>query len=200
MATRVDIANAIALLRRYFPNFQPDDKTPDAWLLILCDLPSDTLSAAIMACSSENRAFAPSVGEIRNMAIKLNAQAAGIPDAWQAYDEVVNMPPSMEKFRVTGEYDESGAAIRNRAVLKFSHPLVEQVARLMGWPRSFPTDMPGVDRAQFVKAYDAELQRYAGQSGQHPAITEYVENKRLELAGKAPALVSQVAKRLGAGK
>jgi hypothetical protein len=202
MANAGDIANVIAALKALFPNYSPDiiradgkpGKTPEMLLAILGDLDRDTLQAATLSLASEpGRAFAPSAGEIRGEALKLRAIAAGIPEAWRAYEEVVNMPADMKRRELVTENQQNFINIYNR---EFSHPIVESVARMIGWPDTFPTDMPGVDRAQFVKAYDAEVSRTMQDAGRLPLVTQYIENKRAQLEGKSPALIQNITKRL----
>ena len=194
MANKSDIANVIAGMKALFPNYAPDPaRTPEMFMQILGDLDSDTLQAATLSLCSDGRAFALAAGEIRAEAIRLHALAAGIPSAHAAYSEVVSMPADMveKKFVETVEF----TGIEKRR-MEFSHPLVERVARLMGWPASFPTDKAGVDRAQFVKAYEAELERITDDSGRLRIVTDYIDHKRAALAGGAPALMSSIAKRL----
>ena len=197
MASPVSIVQCIERLKLAYPNYQPDlKKTADLWEELFVDVPDDTLKAAIIAILAEPRAFAPSAGEVRGKAQELNARAAGIPDAYQAYDEVCKMPANMESLTVV---EENGQNFIEHRPLKFSHPLVETVARLVGWPKSFPTDNPGVDRGQFRQAYDAELARYMQDTGRHPALVDYIERKHAELAGKAPAMITATVKQLTRG-
>jgi hypothetical protein len=190
MSTKADMASLIALFKASFPNYNPDVRiTGEIFMQTLADIPGDTLKAAALACVAEfGRQFAPSIGEIRQMAVKLNAEAAGIPDAQSAYAEVVAMPSSMERREATDERNEQGAIIINVHILQFSHPFVEQVAALIGWPRTFPTDEPGVDRAQFVKFYEVQLNKQLAMAGRLPALTEYVKAKQGDMAGTLPGV------------
>ena len=201
MATQVDLVQALDKLKSAYPNYQPDIAlTLNLWKELFADIPGETLQAAILACLTEPRAFAPSAGEIRSKALELNARAAGIPDAFQAFEEVCNMPASMTRRNITEERTELGHVIVDEIALTFSHPLVETVARMIGWPTRFPTDNPGVDRGQFRQAYDAELARYMADAGRLPMLTGYIESKRPQLAGGAPMLAGTVVKRLADGK
>jgi hypothetical protein len=97
VSTLIEITQGINLLKVAFPNYQPDVKgTAELWTAVLGDLPGETLKAAILQCLTEHgRAFAPSIGEIRGAALRLNAKASGIPEAWQAYEEVRKMSADM---------------------------------------------------------------------------------------------------------
>lgn len=199
MASRADIANIIAAMKAAFPNYNPDlgtpekpGQTPKMFLAGLEDIDSETLMAAAYSKIFESgRAFAPSIGEIRGEAISLQARAAGIPDAWQAYSEVIDKPTKGEKC---GEFQrlDDGTMGYPRKPLEWSHAVVEKVAYLMGWPKQFPSSEPGIDRAQFIKAYDAELSRVLADAARLPMVTQYIEAKRLELQGQP--LLAQVGK------
>lgn len=169
MASELDIAEGIHLLKVAFPNYQPDPKaTAQLWMASLGDLDPGLLRSAIMAAITERgRAFAPSIGEIRGIAVNLIARAQGIPSSLQAYDEVVKMPGDMDHLKLE---TEDGVYWVTRTKVNWSHPFVGEVARLMGWPRRFPTDQPGVDRAQWVKAYDSELNRLLDNAIRLPSL------------------------------
>lgn len=195
-----EIAACINMLKVAFPNYQPDiTATADLWKAVFSDMDGAALKSAVLVCLTEKRAFAPSVGEIRAAALDLHARAAGIPDAWAAYDEVCKMPASMERSDLIVE---NGKNIIEYTPLKFSHPIVEQTARHLGWPKSFPTDNPGVDRGQFSKAYTDEVGRVMSDAGRLPIIQKYIESKRAELRGGAPALstTAGLTKKLTGGR
>ncbi len=194
MLSPSEIIMGIGMLKVAFPNYLPDMRpTAELWSALLGDLPWDTLKAAIMQNLAEPRQFAPSIGEIRQSALRLNAKAAGIPDALQAYSEVCNMPSDMSRRRT---FEEAGTYYVEVRELKFSHPLVESVARLLGWPKSFPTDMPAADRSQFIKAYDAELSRQMDEAGRLKLVSDYINNRREMMGGDALALAANVTRQL----
>lgn len=186
------ITLTIAMISAAYSNFAPNEYTPKIFEQILGDLPDDLLEAAVMKCLGEPRAFAPAPGEIRETAIKLQAQAGGVPSAAEAYEEVANMPASMK--RIAGyEWDEAaGKNWINEVNLTFSHPFVETIARRIGWPKSFPTDNPSADRAQFLRVYDSELTSSLRTEMQLPTVAQYIERNH------AAALISGIAKQLEA--
>lgn len=198
MASRATIANIISAMKAAYPNYNPDPaKTPEMFLAGLQDLPDDLVTAASQSKIFESgRAFAPSVGEIRGEAFRLQAQAAGIPDAWQAYEEAINKPTKGEKC---GEFQRllDGSYGYPRKPVEWSHPLVERVAYLMGWPKSFPSQEAGIDRAHFIKAYEAEQGRLLSYASQLPMVRQYVEARRIELQGNPTmGFLATVAKML----
>lgn len=185
MAKITDIANIMAALKAYYPNYRPENTEQTAIMLmkILGDLSVENLQAAVLVLCAENRQFAPSAGEIRQAAFRLNVTAAGIPDAQTAYAEVSNMPASMVVVLPPEETKEDPLypwRIPYRK-LEWSHPFVEEVARMIGWPKSFPTSEPGVDRAQFVKFYETQLQAKIQIDGRLPAVKTYIEKQRTAL-------------------
>ena len=194
MSTLPEIAQGINLLKIAFPNYQPDVKqTAELWYSVLGDLPGDTLKAAILECLvGASRQFAPSIGEIRGQALRLNAIAAGIPEAWTAFSEVCRMPRDMIDRELIVE---DGQNIILERALKFSHPLVEDVARKLGWPKSFPSDMPAADRSQFIKAYDAELLHALESAGRLKVVSDYIDSRR-QMGADALALTVKLTKQL----
>lgn len=194
MAKVSDIANIISGMRAVYPNYNPPDpqKTASMLMQLLGDLPAEALQAAVLSLCADSRQFAPSAGEIRQTALRLNAKAAGIPDAWQAFEEVCKMPADMigRKF-----IQQDGQNVILEKSLEFSHPLVESVARTMGWPERFPTDMPAADRSQFIKAYESALSRALDDAGRLEVVAEYIDNRR-QMGCDALALVGNLTKKL----
>jgi len=193
MASKSEIAEIQAVLMAAFPNYRPADLVivSQVWFEILQDLPGDLLRMAVLQYCGENHEFAPSAGTVREYAFRLRAKAAGIPGAYQAYLEVLEMPADQIKS-YTGE--ENGQFVIYHQKVGFSHPLIERVARLLGWPKTFPSDNPAADRAQFLKAYEAEMERYLEDAARLPAVEKYIE----ETKTKALPEVQKLARRLEA--
>lgn len=194
MADKQDIANLIALFKAAWPNYNPDLRiTAELMTRTLGDIPGETLQSAGLALVTEyGRAFAPSVGEIRAAAIKLNAQAAGIPDAQQAYAEAAMMPASMVARAVV---EVEGRFYIDEKRLSWSHPFVGEIAALIGWPTRWPTSDAGTDRAQWVRFYEAQLHNRLNEAGRLPALNEYIERNRANAAGTLPG-VGDLTKKL----
>ena len=186
IATRSDIAQVLLLMQAAFPNYHPEPAMLDVLLQFLQDLPGDVLKVAVLAsCAQPGRAFAPAVGEIRAAALKLSTLARAVPNEFEAWQEVREMAPSMTRTLTMtermeaflAEYDERGRLLVYRASLRWSHPLVEKVALLMGWP-DFPGQNLSVDRAHFYQAYRAELERLLEREGELPAVRQFIEDQR----------------------
>jgi hypothetical protein len=184
MATLTDIAQIILLMQTAFPNYHPEQATPDVLYQFLEDLPSDNLKAAVFAtCAQNGRVFAPSVGEIREAALKQTMRAMGLPNEFEAWKEVCRMPKDKMQRRIEVDdngkmvTNENGAVIIHVELLKWSHPLVEKAALLMGWP-NFPGEDESLDRAHFFQAYRAEINRMMETAGELPVVREFVESLR----------------------
>jgi hypothetical protein len=194
MATLEQIHSTIKLLRAAFPRWTPETDTAKSWAILLEDVNGEELQAAALHwITTNNSPWPPSISEIRATVSQLRRMAAGVPDAFKAWGELLDMPAEMERSEVTGERNEQGAMIINVMHLKFSHPLIEQVARDMGWPKSFPGDNPSTDRAHFIRAYNERLENMRVQDTMLPKVREFVENKRAQLE------MAQVAGKLSDG-
>jgi hypothetical protein len=211
MATLSDIAQIILLIQAAFPNYHPEKATPDALYQFLQDLPSDTLKVAVLAtCAEAGRAFAPSVGEIREVAQKISARVLGIPNEFEAWAEVCGMPKKMihSQIEFDGEgqmvTNENGAVIIRAEKLNWSNELVGQTAVLMGWPEfpgedeSLPAPVPQVqvDRAHFFQAYRAEVNRMMEREGELPAVRDYVLERRKNAALPVGQVLKKLAERM----
>jgi hypothetical protein len=69
MATREEIAQIIGYLKLVYPNYNPDvtshPNTIDVYEDLLGDIEADMLRQGVKAACRQDRAFAPSPGEIR---------------------------------------------------------------------------------------------------------------------------------------
>lgn len=193
MAERKDIAAIQARLIASYPNYHPADHAlvSQVWLEILGDLPSDLLKAAVLQYSSESHDFAPSAGTIRAYAFRIQAEAAGVPDAYQAYNEVATKPTRGPRI---GEFQQlpDGTYGHPTGPVEWTHPLVERVATLLGWPHTFPSDNPVADRAQFAKAWDAQINKYMTGAARLPVVEQYIEQSRQSLLLGVTKLTKQL--------
>jgi hypothetical protein len=184
MAERTDIKNLIAYLGMAFPNFHPDitstPNTVDVMLDLLGDLAPDTLQAAVRSCCAEpGRAFAPSAGEIRGAAVKLHAQAAGLPSAAEAWGCI------MESFKHTS-FDQP-------ELLK--HPMIQEAVRCMGGMERIGLSEDNMaDRAHFLKIYDTVYQQTLSDASMLPAVSDYIEAQRLETSGQIKQLADKMSR------
>lgn len=196
MATIADMAFIQGRLIALYPNYRPADLAlvNTIWLEILGDLPADLCKLAVMQYAGENHDFAPSAGTVRAYAFKIQTKAAGIPDGYHAYREVCDMPANMTRQRIVEPDGGNGWATIETTKMKWSHPLIEQIAAAIGWPRTFPTDNPTADRAQFLKAWDALVEKHVTDAARLPVVEKYIEQS----GNKILPGIQEVTKRLEA--
>ena len=201
MSSKQDIVDLIALFRAAFPNYHPEADSLQTLYSLLQDVPGEVLLIAARACTTEpNRAFAPSIGELRGKIVELAKRAAGIPSAWEAWEMIYNNRPGQYYYNC-----EIGAAIKERA----NHPkdsqdywqamqdhethlaecqecgwqvhgvkipeIVITIAKRLGWPDSFPgANMIETDRAHFIRAYDDAINKAPSQAAEPAEIKAYI--------------------------
>lgn len=179
MASRIEIAQVVAMIGAAYPGFAATKETVEVYCELLKDLPADLLRvAALQCCAETGRKFAPSVGELRGAVSAIQRKGNGVPTALEAWNEVRNAPKSLQYREITDEVDENGRTIVRITPYQWSHPLVERVALMLGFP-SFPSDEnESVDRAHFFKQYEHELQRYSDDAIELPEVKAYIQTRR----------------------
>jgi hypothetical protein len=193
MATQIDIARLVATLRAAFPSWLADEQTVNIWFTLLKDLPANELNAAVLAyCTQPGRAYAPSVGELRGMVVELKARASGVPEVYEAWEELLKAPPDMLVRYPPVWSEERQLWVLPQSDYRWSHPLVERVARQLGWPDSFPGDNLSVSLAQFRDAYQASYRKETREAAELPEVTAFVNQQRQQIA----ADVGKLAKKL----
>jgi hypothetical protein len=192
MATLEEIHITLRLLRASFPRWTPETDTAKSWAILLEDVNGEELQAAALHwITTNNSPWPPSISEIRAMVSRLRRMAAGVPDAFKAWGELLEMPADMERVQVVES--EAGNEIIHHH-LKFSHPLIEEVARDLGWPGKFPGDNPSTDRAHFVRAYNERLETMRIEDTMLPRVREFVDNQRAQIE------MAKIAGKLSDGK
>ncbi len=185
MANRNDIKKIMAYMGMCFSNYHPilegEINAVDVLLDLLWDMDVEMLQTAVKACCTEaGRAFAPSAGEIRGAASNLIARAAGLPTAAEAWGAV------MDSFRRTSF---------NKPEL-LDHPLLIEAIRCMGGLELIGMSENNMaDRAHFLKIFEQLRERVIRETLELPAITEYIENKRL-IDGQVKALAARMGRQV----
>jgi hypothetical protein len=179
MATKNDVLEVLTMLAAVYPRHNLTKESVGAYAILLEDLDPDDLRAAAKDVATKSKFF-PSVHELRSAVVRLMANAAGVPTQYEAWAEVINTGPAIDK-RVEGSDDDGWAIVEEP--YQWSHPLVEMVAIQMGWPSKFPTgeDTLMADRAHFFKAYDRAVNDAMDLEMTLPDVKQFVESKRMQL-------------------
>lgn len=188
MASAMTVGKVLAeIVLCGFPNFNPTAEMTQVWIAYFSDVDDDLLVKALRYhISTSKSAFAPSVSEIRAAAAHLKARIAGLPDAFEAWQDTVRAG-SGERVWVEGD-------TIHKAEYKFIHPLVKSVAEQLGWPRDFMND--SVTRAHFLKAWDIAISKVTEGNAEIPEIKAFVDSRR-----NAKALpIGEMAKQLEVSK
>jgi hypothetical protein len=174
MATAKDIGKLIAKLSAGYPNFTPNEYTPEVYFEDLQDIPGDLLEIAAQHCrTSPNRdqRFAPSAGEIRLAVADIKRQIQNVPTAIEAWGELLHVPTDEQYKRVT---DDNVIEI---TPYQWSHPLVRKVAVMLGFPKFPNWEHESFERVAFLKAYEIELQAYLQKDNQTPQIAQFIDQQ-----------------------
>lgn len=173
MATKQTISEVLKIISAAYPRFEVSEETVRVWASFIADLEDELLKAAVLRfISSSSHAFAPSIPEIRRQATEIRREIAGVPSAFEAWEEVLRAPtPNPNRIMRDGQWVEPVEYV-------WKHEIVGVVARRLGWHRSFPGSNAEADRAHFIKAYDAEVQKVILADTQIPQVTAYIEKER----------------------
>lgn len=164
MASVKDIAEIVTLISAAYPNWQPNPYTTEVYYQTLKDMDAELLkTAALQAIAEPGRKFAPSVGEIRGAAGDLRKEASGLPSSYQAWQEVCT------QMSVNG--GDYGKPV-------WSHPLVEQAVKTLGWRNLRMSEDQTADRARFISAYEQLTNRASAEDMRLPVAQTYIESHR----------------------
>jgi hypothetical protein len=173
------IASMLKEIAAAYPAWKADEDTIKVWTVYLVDMPDDLLVTAVRKfISSSGHAFAPSIPEIRAMAADIKRQTAGIPTAYEAWEDLLAAGSGVKR-RLT----EGNEIVHENYT--FKHPMVKHVAEQLGWPARFPggTDQEMADRSHFIKAYDQAVGAMIKAETQLTQVTNYIAaNKMMALA------------------
>ena len=176
MANEDEITKIMAMLNAAYPRFKLTEETITVYVRLLGDLSAEDLQMAAVHCAS-NRDFFPSVHEIRQAIVELKRKSTQIPSAYEAWIEVSSH--RWDKWSETVKNGDGNYAIVERTY-KFSHPIVEKVAREMGWPNRFPTGNEMSDRSHFVKAYELAINDVMDYELMLPEVKEFIDNQAVD--------------------
>lgn len=163
MANRVDVLRVLRVLSAAYPQFEVRDAQIDVYCVVLADLPAHVLAAAAIQHISSSKWF-PTVAELRDCAVELMRNEAGLPTAAAAWGEV------KRQIAAVGTYGSP----------KFTDPITARVVGYLGWRSLCLSQQETADRARFMDAYAVEMRREAAQARMLPQIRELAE--RLSIA------------------
>jgi len=193
MASNQTISTVLKIIMAAYPQrFVMEPETVRVWATFVADMDDELLSASVARfISSSSHAFPPTIPEIRAQAVELKREIVGVPTAFEAWDEVIRAPKPMPAgYKVVRD-----GQVVDAEEYVWPNPIVERVARRLGWPRFPDTANEMGDRAHFFKAYDSETQKLIKADTQIPQVTRYVEEQKAKLLLD----VSQDLKRLSSG-
>ncbi len=176
MATKPDVNRIMTMLAMAYPRFSLPKETIAVYARLLEDIPVDELEAAGLHCATTLEFF-PSVHELRAAVSDLRRLAARIPNTFEAWADLSRAG--------NGEWStieqEDGKNYITRHIYQFLHPLVQDAAQMLGWPRSFPGDNPVADRAHFFKVYEQLVAEALAADARLPAIQNFIDRSILQL-------------------
>ncbi len=165
MASETEILKIMAILTAAYPNSGANDGTIPLYARLLSDIPGELLQQAAFAHIATSKFF-PTIAELRQAALDVQEAADPLPDAHAAWGEVLR------------EMDRVGWLTTFGETLQFSHPLIAEVVHLFGWQRLCASENTVSDRAQFLAAYTARLDRYRQEARWPAEVMRFVIGQR----------------------
>jgi hypothetical protein len=181
MANDDEITRVLAMLNAAYPRFELTEETITVYIRLLGDLSAEDLQMAAVQVASDNTFF-PSVHELRKAVVDLKRKSGNIPSSYEAWVEVSTN--TKESWSAAAENEDGSYSIIEHTYT-FSHPLVEKVAREMGWPDRFPGGVGErmADRSHFIKAYEAAVRDVVDYEMMLPEVREYISTPRFRELG-----------------
>lgn len=181
METR-EISRIVRVLRAAYPDKNIRPETVEVYIRCLSDLPVAALEGAVLAHISENKWF-PTVAELREAALQL-LPGGQLPTALEAWAEVT------KQVELVGWYGQP----------TFSHPVIEQAVKALGWNRICESENVVAERAHFLRLYETYCGRVKEQLVQLPEVQRIRDRltEDVTLHGKLRSLAE--AKRLRGGE
>lgn len=154
----LNIAKCIQLIAEAYPaRWKPTKQTTETWNQLLADVSDEHgLAAALQLCGSSD--WPPTIAQIRSLAFDLSQGRLIPPSAWEAWERV------QEAVRYP-EQSYNLTPIEKRAL--------DVIGGIWAIKRS---ENVGVERSNFVKAYEAMLQTDRIKQMSMPIIKQLAEN------------------------
>ena len=156
---RKQFAAIMAMLSATYPRTQLQPETANIYYTVLQDLDTDLLKAAVLEIIATSKWF-PAASEIRAAAFELVEQAEGVPDAYQAWTQVLSE---------IGRVGRSGRP-------EWTHEAVGATVKAIGgWGYLCMSENMVADRARFVEAYGMTVKRERETMRMLPAVRAEIE-------------------------
>lgn len=149
---------AVALIVAAYPRQEFPPASQKLYVEMLADLDGPLLIAAVKDYVTQGT-FLPSIAELRNAAYALTAQAAGLLDAYSAWEKVT-VEIRHTGYHRTPELDEL---------------TMQAVRSVGGWRNLCMSENIVADRARFIDAYEIFLRREQVQAVRLPGVAQLVE-------------------------
>lgn len=169
---------AWALLTAAYPQAPQatNRETAALYARTLADLPADLLEAAVLSAIGACKFF-PTVAELRDLAFSAVERAGNLPAPSEAWGDVMDAVSAIGYYRTPNWKVEA---------------IAEAVRAIGGWEMLCQSENSVADRARFIEAYGAIVQRARTDARQLPQVREALsrltsspraENVRQLLAG-----------------
>lgn len=130
-----------------YPNTTASAATFAVYLEVLAELTPEQLNTVVMQCIREGGSFPPSAGQVMQKWHAATAQPTeGAERGWLSVQMAMRDPHNY--------VPEPSPFVPN-----FRDPLVGKVVAAMGWYNLRMSEQPRVDQAQFVRMYNAFVER-----------------------------------------
>jgi hypothetical protein len=170
MASEIEILRVLKILGDVYPSFQLSSSAIEIYVQLLADIPGEVLEQSSMEHISHSTFF-PSIAELRSAAFSIIEAAHPIPTAYEAWSEVQVL------IQRIGHYNDP----------VFDNPLTAQVVKQLSWRYLCLSDNPVADRAHFIQAYQALVERERNSGHRLPMVREFISVLK---AGDHPKLSS----------
>lgn len=169
--------DVLEFLMNAYPNKAIGEETIQIYLRLLADIPADLLKAAALAHVTKSQFF-PTVAELRDAGAALMERALGLPNAYDAWNEVCRAITTHGHYRTP----------------EFTHPLIKRaVDACGGWRTLCMSENQTADRARFFQVYEV----YQGRQQEEHRMLPEVAGMITHLAGRLSAGTEQPTLRTG---
>jgi len=127
MASLDKVAQLMTAMSANYVNYKLTKEAIAFNTRILSDIPDDILEAATLDICSRPGAFFPSVGDWRQKALDIKLNKAGIPNAYEAWEELLSMIGEKGHIHFTGEQAEVDDLVEDTRVSAGQARYVEAV-------------------------------------------------------------------------